>query len=180
MDFIAYRKKYSLIENCLDKTCAFQRACEKGRLDLAKELVATFNDIDVHASIDDCSLTKYKREYAFRLSCFYNHLNVAKWLKTTFPDINHAIADHEAFQLSTRDDKQIKLCKWLISLYNFDQSSDLLNICFKRNNYSMAKYIIDYFEITEVKVKPEYQIQCDEFINEYNSTIYSTKSARKL
>lgn len=63
----------------------FKTACMYGSLDVVKYLIYNFSDIDIHNGND----------YAFKLCCEYapiksnKHYEVARFLKYTFPNINH-------------------------------------------------------------------------------------------
>ena len=55
----------------------FLLSCFRGHLEVAKWLIGTFDDIDVHINND----------IAFRWSCINGHLEVSKWLITITRDI---------------------------------------------------------------------------------------------
>ena len=88
-------------------TNVFQWSCRNGHLEVAKWLVETFDDIDVH--VDD--------EYVFRWSCYNGQLEVVKWLIETFDDINVHIKNDDAFRWSCKND-QLEVVKWLIETFD--------------------------------------------------------------
>lgn len=175
MDFSNFRAKYISINDCFNETHAFQKSCDKGNLEMAKELIRVFPDINVHEVHYMQYPCNNKPEFAFRWSCAGGHIEVAQWLKMICPSIDHSISDYEAFQNSLSG--QMELTEWLVTLHDPHQAKDLLNISLRQRRYDVARYIIRYFDIDEVIVDSQYQNKCNKYISQSKPNI---KSATKL
>ena len=112
----------------------FLLSCSRGHLEVAKWLIETFDDINVHV---------YSGK-AFRLSCENGHLEVAKWLLETFGDIDvHAKNDY-AFIWSCYYG-YLEVTKWLITITpNIRQNNDnYLKISNNYKRYNLVELICD-------------------------------------
>ena len=89
----------------------FVNACRTNNL-LCKYLIKKFTNINIHAN----------NELAFKLSCFYGHLNVAQWLidlskQSEFSLIDIHTFNEEAFRSSCYNG-HLNVAHWLVSLSN--------------------------------------------------------------
>lgn len=92
MNFDHFKLQHSQIRYCLNIEKAMHISCKYGNFELSKLIFANFPDIDIH---------KYMNgdfpDYTFRSVCKNNHLEIAKWLKTTWPSIDHTLVDDIVF-----------------------------------------------------------------------------------
>ena len=86
-------------------TDSFHLTCMNGHLEIAKWLINTFPNIDIHA----------EDEYAFRYSCYNGNLLIAKWLIEIFPNIDIHAYNEFAFRYSCIYN-HLEVAKWLINL----------------------------------------------------------------
>ena len=86
----------------------FQRACERGEIEKAKEEL-----------LKDEKLTQHDIGYAFRIACFQGHLELAKWILEMSP--SKSIISFECHEplLSACRNRKLEVAEWLVSLKPF-------------------------------------------------------------
>lgn len=172
MDFENFRQQHDLIKNCRSPSYAMLHCCECGDLLLAQKMIREFPEIDIHHSF--CSLGP---DYYFRTACGHGHLNIAKWLKNAWPEINHAFCDHRAFKISVNNKK---IAKWLITLYDISTIDEIIDICFAIGRSDLVNFTISHMDIIELKISGQYQDEFDELIAQNQISNSITKSARNF
>ena len=116
----------------MDSTRAFNEACQNGNLKLAKELYET-NKIDIH----------FNNESAFKWSCRYGQIEIAKWLLTLDGKIDIHSNNDEAFRWCCSKG-HIEIAKWLLTLDKFDNRLVCDYIKFKNNGIYRYLFRKDY------------------------------------
>lgn len=176
MNFESFVRTYPQLGKYNNVLQAFQKTCENGDLELAKIIFYNFPDIDINCGMNG---RKYAvPEYVFRWSCYNGHFEMAQWLKSICPEIDHRSHGDFAFKHTSLNLTQ--LSQWIVSLYDIADANILVDFCLLQYNIPMAKFIIEYFDISELFVSDNMQWQCDELIQEYQSKFQYVKSANKL
>ena len=83
----------------------FFKACYKGELNIAKNLLIDNSHINISAN----------DEYAFRLACEQGHLNIAQWLLHINPDINISVQNESSFRWACAYGR-LEIAKWLLEM----------------------------------------------------------------
>lgn len=179
MNFNDFKLQYGQFKCCRIIEEAMFDSCCCGDLSMCQLIAEKFPNIDIHKRVNSDF-----RDYIFRINCEKNHLEIAQWLKTTWPAIDHTIRNHAAikhclnYNRFTKDGSKSFL-KWLIRLYDIDSIDEPINIFFECENEFYIKYIIKYFDIQELQIDAKYQTAFNDMINEYQNNRCCVKSARK-
>ena len=99
---------FKVIINDLNRDKAqslFTKSCKNGALLIAKELLKSNFDIDIHEN----------NECAFRFACYEGHLKVAKWLLQLDGKIDIHALNEDAFR-NAGGDGHLEVAKWLLQL----------------------------------------------------------------
>ena len=148
----------------------FIKLCVDGELIELKKYYATTKNINIHA----------KDEHAFRWSCAYGHLEVAKWLLEISQNENLKLGlinihenNEEAFRNSC-ENEQLEVAKWLYLLdkgkfdvkcinENYEYIKDdknfvrLIGYNYKNNKYLRKEYKKEY---TKWRIKISIKMIC--------------------
>lgn len=158
--------------NCQHFSVSFRYAIECGDLKLAKNIATRFPLIDVTATYNN------QTEYAFRTACSNNKLDLARWMKSSWPEINHRVDNDDIIR------KAIALghngiVLWLLTLYRWHERREILDIALESNNQKIIDYIRhhDGFSIryTHTKSSP---VKFDESV-EKTPYMIKIKAARR-
>lgn len=196
MDFIEFRQQHPSISSCENEIDAciqasintnikligkiisafpnsnysrcFIYACSHGQLNTAKYLVSNVK-IDVH----------FDEDSAFKYSCHNNHYSVAKWLYSTYPEINYRTSNDYPLA-ATLFNYYDKIAKYLITLYDDNNIDVAINLCFKGARPDLISYIIDIYSIESRIVNTIYQAHFDVLVLRCQQTRRLIKSSRKI
>lgn len=206
MNFREFQLQHDSIVQCINSYDALNHLYEIGEIKLIRTMVGTCNDIGInHIFATVCSKGNLKLakflygnfiidahhhiNLAFSNACHNNHIDVAQWLKTIRPDINHRRDDDYVIFVSTMNNFKV-LLKWLTTFYTVDTVDIIIYYCLRDDRINIVKYIIKYFDIDELSLKAyrninqtclaEYQLQLDNLIQLCQQNKYRTKSATKI
>jgi len=130
----------------------FEKACENGDLEKAKELLKNNPNINISAEY----------EYAFRWTCENGHLEVAQWLLEVKPDINISANNEYAFRFACRNGN-LNVALYLQTLlpfkYNIQVENDKI-ISWKINTEYKEKLLFILYSLT-----------CKGFANELHANL---------
>lgn len=124
-----------VIIKLMEQLCEY---CEKGDLDNVKKVISEHN-LNIH----------YGENRAFRIACFYGHLDVAKYLHSIGADPHDS--DDFAFAMACRDGNII-MAKWLYSLGNTDihtHDDYAFKYAWVNKHFVIAKWLYDMSIFTD-------------------------------
>ena len=98
----------AVIDVCSQDNLAFQKACAKGHMAVAKWLFELKPDLDISAGDDS----------AFRHACFGNHLHIAQWIISGNPKVNISARRDQVFRWACLTENY-EMLKWLDSIRPF-------------------------------------------------------------
>lgn len=155
------------------------KLCENGDIDSIQKLMLIIPNIDIHVA-------KYiEPDYVFRTACRCNHIDLAKWLKKNWPNIDHRRSQDDAIIQSIRDHNNKIVC-WLLKFYTINDFPMIINKCFFYNNTAIVKHILTKYDTSDIKLsyssdtQANYGTEFNKLINEHESKMPKLKSARNI
>lgn len=149
---------------------AFAYACRNGHIDVVEWLLKSYPEIDIYAS----------NNRAFCLTIRYNQLEMAEYL--TKIDANIYIHSPRLFEnmlSQTYPFIETPVFEFYIGLHNDENIIYIMNWCLRYKRIDLVDFTIDYFNLRELTVDPNYQKIYDERVILVCSAFVKTKSATK-
>lgn len=110
LSFLNGRRYEESLNRSLQLT--WHRAIVVGHLDVAQLLYRVLPSV---ISTDQIVFGPSIPSYGFLDACKHNHLPIARWLKATFPDLNHRVYDDEPMEWAKKHQNE-EMIQFLSSL----------------------------------------------------------------